>query len=719
MKYLILIFLSCSLFLVGCSKKDSDKASQPGPPGPSDPILPPFISVWKTSSENESITLPLRRGYTYDFNVDWGDGSSSEVTSYDDPDITHTYVEAKEYTVTISGTLEAWYFNYSGSKDKIISVKDLGTVNWKNLERAFAGCKNLGEVKGGDVSGVTNMTAMFREAHLATPDVSGWDTSNVTNMSYMFSYATSANPDISGWNISQVTDIRGMFGFAKAAHPDMSQWDFSEVTNMSYLFTGVTLPTKTYNNLLNRINETSQKSDVTLHGGHSQHNSDSEAARTTLTGRGWIIGDGGMEGDEESTPPPSPFISEWTVTANEDITLPLKEGYNYNFTVNWGDESSSEVTSYDDSDITHTYDTAGTYTVTISGTVEAWYFNDGEDKNNIISVKNLGDVGWKDLNGAFWGCTNLKELYGGNVSGVINMEDMFRNNSSLANLDISQWDVSNVTNMHDMFISNSSLVSLDISQWDVSSVTDMSGMFSQASLTNLDVSQWDISNVTDMNSMFSQAYFLANLDVSHWNVSNATTMEEMFNSVSLANPDVSQWNVSNVTVMRSMFRKASLANPDVSQWNVSNVTGMRYMFHQASSANPDVSQWDVSNVTDMVYIFNEASSANPDVSHWNVSNITDMSGMFRLATSANPDMSRWDFGKVTNMTEMFFQVTLPTETYSAMLKRIVETSEQTGVTLRVGSSKYNKDAQAARKILRTPVAEGGLGWKIIDGGIEE
>ena len=82
-------------------------------------------------------------------------------------------------------------------------------------------------------------------------------------------------------------------------------------------------------------------------------------------------------------------------------------------------------------------------------------------------------------------------------------------------------------------------------------------------------------------------------------------------------------------------------------------------------------------------------------------------------------MSRWDFGKVTNMTEMFFQVTLPTETYSAMLKRIVETSEQTGITLRVGSSKYNKDAQSARKILRTPVAEGGLGWKIIDGGREE
>ena len=689
MKYLILIFLSCSLFLVGCSKKDSDKASQPGP---SDPILPPFISVWKTSSENESITLPLRRGYTYDFNVDWGDGSSSEVTSYDDPDITHTYVEAKEYTVTISGTLEAWYFNYSGSKDKIISVKDLGTVNWKNLERAFAGCKNLGKVKGGDVSGVTNMTAMFREAHLATPDVSGWDTSNVTNMSYMFSYATSANPDISGWNISQVTDIRGMFGFAKAAHPNMSQWDFSEVMNMSYLFTGVTLPTKTYNNLLNRINETSQKSDVTLHGGHSQHNSDSEAARTTLTGRGWIIGDGGMEGDEESTLPASPFISEWTVTDGEDITLPLKEGYNYNFTVNWGDESSSEVTSYDDSDITHTYDTAGTYTVTISGTVEAWYFNDSGSKDKIISVKNLGDMGWKDLSYAFAECTNLKELYGGNISGVTNMKDMFKSNYSLVNLDIRQWDVSNVT--------------------------DMTGMFDGVSLANPDVSQWDVSNVTDMNNMFLIAS-LANPDVSNWNVSNITNMDSMFAGVSSANPDVSQWNVSNVTNMRSMFYIASLANPDVSQWNVSNVTNMNGMFNLAFSANPDVSQWDVSNVTDMSYMFNAASSANPDVSHWNVSNITNMEGMFRLATSANPDMSRWDFGKVTNMTEMFFQVTLPTEIYSAMLKRIVETSEQTGVTLRVGSSKYNKDAQEARKILRTPVAEGGLGWKIIDGGIEE
>ena len=161
----------------------------------------PFTSVWKTTSASESITLPLRSGYNYDFTVDWGDGSStSTVTAHDDTDRTHTYANAGEYTVTITGLVEAWYFNNGGSKNKIIQVTELGDMGWKNLELAFYRCRNLTTVAGGDVSGVTNMSYMFGDAASANPDVSGWDTSNVTNMQGMFSdsYATSANPDVSG-----------------------------------------------------------------------------------------------------------------------------------------------------------------------------------------------------------------------------------------------------------------------------------------------------------------------------------------------------------------------------------------------------------------------------------------------------------------------------------------------------------------------------------------
>ena len=82
---------------------------------------------------------------------------------------------------------------------------------------------------------------------------------------------------------------------------------------------------------------------------------------------------------------------------------PLRSGYNYNFTVDWGDGSStSTVTAHDDSDRIHTYVNAGEYTVTISGLVEAWYFNNtGPSMLMLRQVTNLGDVGWKNLEGAF------------------------------------------------------------------------------------------------------------------------------------------------------------------------------------------------------------------------------------------------------------------------------------------------------------------------------
>ena len=198
----------------------------------------PFISIWRTSSDNESITLPLRSSYNYNFTVDWGDGASSEVTSFDDADITHTYVAAGDYTVTISGVVEAWDFhnNAADYRRNIISVVDLGDVNWRNLEGAFFGCENLVEFRGGNVSLVTDMSNMFSYIQVANPDVSQWDTSSVTDMSDMFSYTQVANPDVSQWDTSSVTDMSSMFYSAEVANPDVSQWDTSSVTDMSDMF---------------------------------------------------------------------------------------------------------------------------------------------------------------------------------------------------------------------------------------------------------------------------------------------------------------------------------------------------------------------------------------------------------------------------------------------------------------------------------------------------
>ena len=65
-----------------------------------------FQSTWKTDnagvSSSTQIELPLLSGGTYNFWIDWGDGSTTNVTSYSQR--THTYASAGTYTIRAAGT---------------------------------------------------------------------------------------------------------------------------------------------------------------------------------------------------------------------------------------------------------------------------------------------------------------------------------------------------------------------------------------------------------------------------------------------------------------------------------------------------------------------------------------------------------------------------------------------------------------------------------------
>ena len=92
------------------------------------------------------------------------------------------------------------------------------------------------DISGWDVSNVTDMSWMFRDAKSFNQDISGWDVSNVTNMKGMFSKAKSFNQDISGWHVSKVTDMSSMFSDAYNFNQDIGDWKVSSVTNMSNMF---------------------------------------------------------------------------------------------------------------------------------------------------------------------------------------------------------------------------------------------------------------------------------------------------------------------------------------------------------------------------------------------------------------------------------------------------------------------------------------------------
>src|SRR5690554_7971973 len=86
------------------------------------------FTIDTTLGIGSSFDLPLRDGYNYDFVVDWGDGNTDTITSYNQAEKLHTYSTGGVYTISITGLCEAWYFNYSGDRLKLTSIDQWGNT---------------------------------------------------------------------------------------------------------------------------------------------------------------------------------------------------------------------------------------------------------------------------------------------------------------------------------------------------------------------------------------------------------------------------------------------------------------------------------------------------------------------------------------------------------------------------------------------------------------
>jgi surface protein len=291
---------------------------------------------------------------------------------------------------------------------------------------------------------------------------------------------------------------------------------------------------------------------------------------------------------------PSLFTTTWATTSpSETITLPLISGGTYDFYVNWGDGTTTDhITAYNQSEVTHTYATAGTHTVRIFGTIEGFRFNNAGDKTKIQTIESYGSL-VITTDSAFYGCSNLTSTAtDAPTISATNLANTFRD----------------CTNFNGA-----------IGNWDVSAVTNMQQMFNGASSFNQDIGSWDVSSVTNMQSMFQSALSF-NQDISGWDVSSGFTMLAMFASASSFNQDISNWDVSGVVGMASLFNSTSSFNQNLSSWDVSSASSMQYMFQGAtgmSSANLGaVKDWEItalSTATNMMaFCTNSMSTSDYD-----------------------------------------------------------------------------------------------------------
>ncbi len=128
-----------------------------------------------------------------------------------------------------------------------------------------------------------------------------------------------------------------------------------------------------------------------------------------------------------------------------------------------------------------------------------------------------------------------------NVDNVVYMNNMFRQNINLTNVDgLINWNTSNVEGMIAMFYGCTNLTNVDgLRNWNVenvigSDVLGISGIFSMfqdcTNLTNIDgLRNWNVENVTSFQAMFSHCTNLENASgINDWNVNSEAVFVGMF-----------------------------------------------------------------------------------------------------------------------------------------------------------------------------------------------
>jgi len=205
-----------------------------------------FESVWRTTTDFESISLPLSSIGTYSFFVDWGDGNNDFITTWNAVEKTHMYDFAGDYTVTISGVINGWSFGTSTfSNNKIISINRWGVLNIGNVGSAFFNCTELDLSIVSDVinlNGVTNLASMFRGCTSLTTinNINLWNMSFVQNTTLMFWGTTNFDDNLSNWDVGQLVIAANMFSnapsFNNGGDSGINNWDVSNLQNATGMF---------------------------------------------------------------------------------------------------------------------------------------------------------------------------------------------------------------------------------------------------------------------------------------------------------------------------------------------------------------------------------------------------------------------------------------------------------------------------------------------------
>lgn len=367
------------------------------------------------------------------------------------------------------------------------------------------------------------------------------------------------------------------------------------------------------------------------------------------------------------------FVSVWRTnnagtSTSTQITIPTVSTGTYNCVVAWGDGTTGTITTYNDAAWTHTYPSAGVYTVTITGVFVGILFNNGGDRLKLLSILQFGAMRLGNSGSYFFGCSNLTITATDvlNTSGTLDMGQAFRTCASLTTVpSMGSWNMSAVTNLGSTFNGCTNFNEPGVGSWNTSSVTSISSVFA-------------------LCPSFNQPLF---------------------------------WNTGNVTNMASAFSSATTFNQvSITLWDVRKVTNLNGTFTSAAAFNQNIGLWQTSALTTMGNTFLSATAFQQDISSWDVSKVTTFGSCFTGATSFNQNLAAWIVTACTNFTGMFTGVTLSNANYNLLLNSWSGQAVQTARTFSGGNSHYDATSGGVNGVAARLVLTGTKGWTITDGG---
>ena len=246
-----------------------------------------------------------------------------------------------------------------------------------------------------------------------------------------------------------------------------------------------------------------------------------------------------------------PFVFKITTTAaNTVFTTPLVDygGLSPSLIINWGDGSANSplITASNSTNRIHTYVSAGTYTITISGFMPGFTVNNNSVIRSLITeLVQWGIVGLRTIN--FYGCLNLTAIPGSAslsaVGGYTGLDEVlnftnFMNGTRITSIPSDIFLFSpNATSFASAFSSISTITTVPTGLFDnVPLVTSFASCFFACSgLTSVPSTLFDLNtSVTTFSGTFRNCRALTNV-LQFTNNINVTTFTNLYNMSSTTN----------------------------------------------------------------------------------------------------------------------------------------------------------------------------------------